>query len=715
MNTQMLRNLCKEGKNEFRVTFPRAHAHQESKKQTDVYVGMAETLEEHLTCAICLQLYSDPVIFPCHHVFCKACVQPLVENARTGNLLCPECRNQCDSAALQTAFMINTLRDVYDKLRNERSGFVNVRERVSVTSLPPPDYCGRHQSQPLALYCENCQVFACRDCILDDKEHADHEYKYVSTLAGHFREDLRTKVTAIKEVGEKLKVAEEAVSQVKLQVDQQEADVTKKVTEVYESLFKVLEEEKKRTLAQLKLVMDRKRIVLDSQEQTLQMASQKVTQELEQLTTAVSTSTDQQIVKSCAVTEGHTESLVEAIELLSFEPLETTDVEGITPINTDDIRKACQSASIYYTASASKTQLTGDGIRSALTNNTAHFEVKLHNIHGEECVTPQDVVVQLKSLRNDLVTDADVTGDSDCPSSYLVSYSVETSGRYELSVLVNGQLIPECPLSIYIRKPPHQIWVRCVEISTLKQPTGLAITGEMLYVSELGANRLSIFNSKLEKLRTIENLQRPSEIALDNELNVYVCTTGDDKLHKFSSEDKLLFSVGGTGKEANQFNFPNGNCFHDQKLYVCDSDNNRIKVYDSDLNLLQTHNRKRMGPEHYGFPCDIAVDSQGLIYLVDSKKHRITVFNMNWEIQRTIGKKGTRPGELKEPVCIHIDHYDQIFVTEFSNNRISVFNTSGQFLATFGERYLSNPEGLTVDQDGFVYVSHSRQNVLVFC
>lgn len=584
-----------------------------------------------------------------------------------------------------------------------------------MTSLPSAGCCGRHPSQSLDLYCENCQVVVCRDCLLADREHAGHEYKYVSTLAEHFREDLRTKATAIKEVGEKLKVAEEAVSHVKLQVDQQEADVTKKVTEVYESLFKVLEEEKQRTLAQLKLVMDRKRIVLDSQEQTLQMASQKVAQELEQLTNAVSTSTDQQIVKSYAVTEGYTDSLVEAIELLSFDPLETTDVEGITPINTDAIRKACQSASIYYTASASKTQLTGDGIQSALTNNTAHFEVKLHDIHGEECVTPQDVVVQLKSLRNDLVTNADVTVDSDRPSCYLVSYYVETGGRYELSVLVNGQLIPECPLSIFIRKPPHQIWVRCVEISTLEKPTGLAITGERLYVSEHGANRLSIFNSKLEKLRTIENLQGPSEITLDDESNVYVCTIGDNKLHKFSPEDKLLVSVGGTGKGPNEFDFPNGNYFHDQKLYVCDSQNFRIKEYDSDLNLLHTHDKKLMGPKHYDFPCDIAVDSKGLIYLVDGDNHRINVFNMNWKFQRTIGKKGTGPGELKNPVCIHIDDNDQIFVTEFSNNRISVFNTSGQFLATFGERYLSNPEGLTVDQDGFVYVSHSRQNVLVFC
>lgn len=695
--------------------------------------GGINKLEEQLTCALCLDLYIEPVILPCHHVFCNACIQPVVEEAKTGSVSCPKCRGEFDGAgSMQTAFMINTLKDAYEKLKKERR-FVSRGRSLSFMSslasdlpdffakaLPEPadddiDVCGRHRSQSLDLYCRDCNVLMCRDCVLADKEHADHKYTYVNTLAVDCRTTLEQKITAMKELGGRLREAGERVSQVKSQVDQQEADITKKTTEAFETLFQVLEEEKEHALAQLSLVMDQKRIILNAQAQTLQMTSREVAHETEQLATAVTTSSNEQIVKSRLITEEKIDAHIETLELLSVDPLETANVGGITAISPDAIRKVCRSASLYYMACASKTQLVGDGIRSALTNQSAHFGVKLHDIYGDACVMPQDLVAQLKSLRNGLVTNADVTVDSEHSSRYLVTYTVETSGRYELNILVNGKHVPQSPLSLRIRKPPHQIWVRCVEISTLNKPTGLAIIGEMLYVSEFGADRVSIFNSKLEKIRSIENLAGPSEITVDPESNVYVCTTTDHKLHKISPDDKLLVSVGGKGKEASEFNFPNGNCFHKQKLYVCDSENYRIKEYDSDLNLLCTHDKKVMGPKKYDFPCDIAVDSQGLIYLVDGNNHKINVFNENWKFQHTIGKKGNGPGELQNPVCIHIDDYDQIFVTEYENHRISVFSTSGQFLATFGERYLNHPEGLTVDQDGFVYVSHSRKNVLVFC
>jgi len=53
-------------------------------------------------------------------------------------------------------------------------------------------------------------------------------------------------------------------------------------------------------------------------------------------------------------------------------------------------------------------------------------------------------------------------------------------------------------------------------------------------------------------------------------------------------------------------------------------------------------------------------------------------------------------------------------VTEELNNRVSVFHTSGQFITTFGDEYLDHPEGLTIDEDGFVYVTSHHSNIFVF-
>ena len=677
-----------------------------------------KNLKDQLTCSVCLNKYTEPVILPCHHVFCKPCIQ-LVDKT-SENFSCPTCRKESHRNAIQPAFAANTLEDIYKKLKKEQN-YVSLASSLSdqnpFQDTPPvADHtCGRHRAQSLDLYCIDCEALVCRDCLLDksDHKHSNHSYTYVKKRGSDVREYLSERMVVMKELEAKLKAAEEAVHQEKLKVDRQEADITKATTESFEALIQVMKEEKEKVLARLNTIVMHKRTVLDAQRQTLESAIRELDREMQQLSTAVANSTDQDIIMSNLAERSV--PLVETMEMLSFHPLEAADVGGILPIDPEELCKLCESATPYYTASAAKTEATGDGLRIALTNKTAYFGVKLRDAYGNACVVPQDLVVQLVSLRNGLVTDASVTGDSRHPSCYVITYEVETCGRYDLNILTNGQHIHDSPLSLQVRKPAHQTWTPCVEISNLENPARLAVVGEMLYVSEYGADRISIFNSKLEKIRSIEKIPGPGKITFDHDSNAYVCASTEHKVYKIAPDDTQTASVGGKGRSQDEFNFPNGACFHNQKLYVCDSDNYRIKVYDSELHLLETHDRKVLGHSKYKFPCDLAVDSEGMMYLVDGQNHRINVLDEAWKIQRTIGKKGTGPGELMNPVCIHIDEDDQIFVTEYDNNRISVFTTAGQFVASFGQRYLIHPEGLTVDQDGFVYVSHSGKQVTVFC
>ena len=54
---------------------------------------ITENLNQMLECAICMEPYRDPRVLPCHHGFCKDCLEQLVcssEDQRT--LVCPTCR-----------------------------------------------------------------------------------------------------------------------------------------------------------------------------------------------------------------------------------------------------------------------------------------------------------------------------------------------------------------------------------------------------------------------------------------------------------------------------------------------------------------------------------------------------------------------------------------------------------------------------------------------
>ena len=52
--------------------------------------SLRSKVEEHLTCAICLEQFKDPKVLPCLHSYCHECI---VKLDQTGNkITCPECR-----------------------------------------------------------------------------------------------------------------------------------------------------------------------------------------------------------------------------------------------------------------------------------------------------------------------------------------------------------------------------------------------------------------------------------------------------------------------------------------------------------------------------------------------------------------------------------------------------------------------------------------------
>ena len=179
-----------------------------------------EKLEEQLTCGICLQLYINPKLLHCFHVFCEKCLQLLARRSSQGqSISCPNCRHltplpQNGVPGLQGAFLIHNLFDIQDTLqkvsapaktkcdkckKNEPScycrtcGFIcdkckdihvhsgweefSSHEIISldqltgdVTNLIPPVkktlQCSKHPDKQLDIYCESCEELIYRDCIV---------------------------------------------------------------------------------------------------------------------------------------------------------------------------------------------------------------------------------------------------------------------------------------------------------------------------------------------------------------------------------------------------------------------------------------------------------------------------------------------------------------------------------------------------------------------
>uniref|UniRef100_A0A672Y8W4 RING-type domain-containing protein n=1 Tax=Sphaeramia orbicularis TaxID=375764 RepID=A0A672Y8W4_9TELE len=55
-----------------------------------------ELLAHELSCPICLQLFSDPLVLPCGHNYCRECISKTAVSDSVSKVLpcCPECRKE---------------------------------------------------------------------------------------------------------------------------------------------------------------------------------------------------------------------------------------------------------------------------------------------------------------------------------------------------------------------------------------------------------------------------------------------------------------------------------------------------------------------------------------------------------------------------------------------------------------------------------------------
>jgi hypothetical protein len=122
-------------------------------------------------------------------------------------------------------------------------------------------------------------------------------------------------------------------------------------------------------------------------------------------------------------------------------------------------------------------------------------------------------------------------------------------------------------------------------------PTGVAISGESLFVVEHGAHQVSkVRHSSVSGNRHAVaggwgsddgQLRHPWGVAVIGK-RVYVTDQGNDRVSVFTDKLQPLFSFGTSGGSAKEFREPRGIAAHGTELYVADYGNHRIQVFGTD-------------------------------------------------------------------------------------------------------------------------------------
>ena len=172
---------------------------------------------------------------------------------------------------------------------------------------------------------------------------------------------------------------------------------------------------------------------------------------------------------------------------------------------------------------------------------------------------------------------------------------------------------------------------------------------------------------------------------------------------------------GGQGFGFGQFREPRGVfAGADNRVYVADTFNHRIQVFDARGEFLYAFGSEGDGEIEFKEPNDVLLDFENRIIVLDTWNNRLQVFDNKGRFQTIwAGDVG-----LYAPRAITCDPENQrYYLADTGNGRVRVLNATGELIASYGERgegpgRLNNPMGIAY-HDGRVYVLDRNNNRVV--
>ena len=191
-----------------------------------------------------------------------------------------------------------------------------------------------------------------------------------------------------------------------------------------------------------------------------------------------------------------------------------------------------------------------------------------------------------------------------------------------------------------------------------------------------------------------------------------------------SSSSLFAPCPGGSGN--GQFNQPTGITAGPNSpfVYVVDEGNKRISEFN--INGTFVANFAPTGSNAFQLPVRIAADGLDNLYVTDIVKNVVDVFDKNGNFQFSFDGSSSPGGtKFNNPIGITVDQQGDVFVVDTSNNRVVEFNVNvgaktNSFVASIGsagtgQGQFEQPTGVAVDGSGaFVYISDTTPRIQKF-
>jgi DNA-binding beta-propeller fold protein YncE len=258
-----------------------------------------------------------------------------------------------------------------------------------------------------------------------------------------------------------------------------------------------------------------------------------------------------------------------------------------------------------------------------------------------------------------------------------------------------------------------------------EKPAAIAARQGRIYVADTSTETIIVFDVPRRKLfrfgqRQPNILAKPSGLALDAQMNVYVADAKRRQVMVFDSLGLFLRAIGGP----QDLERPTGVAVSrdGERIYAIDrsdneSDNHRVVIYSKDGTKIKVIGTRGNGDGQFNVPLQAAVAADGILYVLDSGNFRVQAFDRDGKFLRAFGQAGINSGNLARPRGIAVDDNGNIYVTDASFNNFQIFKPDGQLLLAVGQASgENNPgkfgllSGIAVDETGHIYVADQLFN-----
>ena len=666
-----------------------------------------------MTCEVCSEYYTDPLMLPCLHSFCKKCLIKAKEKqgGPDTSLKCPTCDTSINlpdgkiEGLTQNLWLAHQVREasVKDKMRQNKSTLceqcsddtavtfccecwlflcdfcktahkrikstsqhklVSIgKESVSKLSIELPTmkhqavHCIQH-SEKLIYYCRDCNKLVCQICL--NIHHKSHNYNYYLDEGDAAREALKQSVAScdgvIPPVTEAIANGEKMLEQIATRKE----EVNKEIKETFEELKAVLDKRCNDLLMETEEIASAKRNSVEKQLDGFHKLVKQVSHG-RHLASSVSERTDPGEVLS--VKKLITNQLEECIEECKKLPLEIEENEAIvTCLDMSTLSKEINKFGNVFELEQLEPSLysidSGLAIPLATVNKERKFKVSL-----PAGIDKAASYLKAFCIKNDGSKEEGRVVIVNDNNTAIVSCTPQSIGGYELSVTIRGH---------HIKGSPYQ----------------LSVKASRDYTTLTNQRSFNVGNGT-------------TGVAVHTNGEVFASST-DGFVQVFSEDGTAVRRIGSKGNGNGQFGRPWGLLLVGDRLYVSDLNLNRVQYFSATTGqYIGQFGSNGNGNGQFSKPLGMSTDGKCNILVADHSNKRVQAFKEDGTFVQVIQCDG-------DATDVAVDNEGKIHVTIWNQNHVQVFSPASKtHLYTYGNPAgnFNCPRGITIDDEGYIFIS----------